>query len=208
MSDRGLVIEDLHVKVENREILKGLDSRSSRARCTPSWGRTAPARAPSRRPHGPPGVRGDRGRDSVDGADIREHGAERARQGRAVPRLPVPALGPGVTMANFLRTAVNAVQRRSRCRRASSAQKMREKMAAAADETSSAGRYVNEGFSGGEKKRAEILQMAMLEPKLAVLDETDSGPRHRRAAHRRRRRERAARPGSGRAASSRTTSVC
>src|SRR5262249_45792890 len=85
-----------------------------------------------------------------------------------------PHTVPGVTMANFLRTAVNAVKgvpvppREFR-------QRMREKMALLKMNDEFAGRYVNEGFSGGEKKRAEILQMAMLEPKYAILDETDSG---------------------------------
>ena len=59
-----------------------------------------------------------------------------------------------------------------------------------------ASRYLNDGFSGGEKKRVEILQMAMLKPRMAVLDETDSGPRHRRAQGRRGRREGARRPGA------------
>ena len=62
-----------------------------------------------------------------------------------------------------------------------------------------ASRYLNDGFSGGEKKRVEILQMAMLKPKIAVLDETDSGSRHRRAEGRRRRRAGARRPRHGRA---------
>ena len=71
-------------------------------------------------------------------------------------------------------------------------------------------RYLNEGFSGGEKKRNEILQMAILEPELAILDETDSGPRHRRAAGRGQGRAGGAgRPARARRArSSRTTSDC
>ena len=78
--------------------------------------------------------------------------------------------------------------------------KMREKMALLRMDEGFATRYVNEGFSGGEKKRLEMLQMAVLEPEMAILDETDSGPRHRRAADRRRGRQRDAQPGPRRAA--------
>ena len=77
-------------------------------------------------------------------------------------------------MANFLRTAVNSV-REAPCPRESFGKTLREQMKLLKMNDEFAGRYVNEGFSGGEKKRAEILQMAMLQPKYAVLDETDSG---------------------------------
>jgi Fe-S cluster assembly ATP-binding protein len=84
---------------------------------------------------------------------------------------------PGVTVANFLRTAVNSV-RGGNGNKVSPREfraELRERMAMLKMEDSVAGRYINEGFSGGEKKRAEILQMAMLKPKLAIMDETDSG---------------------------------
>ncbi len=95
-----------------------------------------------------------------------------------------PVAIPGVSVANFLRTALNA---RRRAQAGGDGQKMtsisipefrklmREKMKLLQIDESFAGRYVNEGFSGGEKKRVEILQMAMLEPEIAILDETDSG---------------------------------
>ena len=73
---------------------------------------------------------------------------------------------------------------------------MREKLKLLDMDEKLMNRSVNEAFSGGEKKRNEILQMAVLEPKLAILDETDSGPGHRRAANRRPGRERDAQPGS------------
>lgn len=91
-----------------------------------------------------------------------------------------PVAIPGVTLANFLRHAIN-----SRLRAEDPESKgisipaftrlMREKMNALGIDHSFAGRYLNEGFSGGEKKRAEVLQMAVLEPRMAILDETDSG---------------------------------
>jgi Fe-S cluster assembly ATP-binding protein len=91
-----------------------------------------------------------------------------------------PVAIPGVTVANFLRTALNAR------RRAENPEDkgipipefrklLKEKMAMLKVDQAFAGRYLNEGFSGGEKKRAEILQMATLQPEIAILDETDSG---------------------------------
>jgi Fe-S cluster assembly ATP-binding protein len=87
---------------------------------------------------------------------------------------------PGVTVANFLRTAVNA--RRKAINPADKGipilefrNLLKEKMRMLKMDPSFAGRYLNDGFSGGEKKRAEVLQMAVLQPEIAILDETDSG---------------------------------
>ena len=121
------------------------------------------------------------------GEDILEWSPdERARKGLFLA-FQYPTVIPGVSMANFLRMAVMNV-RNARAAEAveegGTAQPitprdfrrlMREKMALLKMDDSFATRYLNEGFSGGEKKRAEILQMALLEPKIAVLDETDSG---------------------------------
>lgn len=91
-----------------------------------------------------------------------------------------PVSIPGVTVANFLRTALNA-QRRARDPEdkgipiAEFRKLLKEKMALLNMDPSFGGRYLNDGFSGGEKKRAEILQMAVLQPEIAILDETDSG---------------------------------
>jgi Fe-S cluster assembly ATP-binding protein len=96
-----------------------------------------------------------------------------------------PTAIPGVSMANFLRTAVNAVKGGGKTNGngkgpggvpvAEFRKMMSEKMELLQMDKSFARRYLNDGFSGGEKKRAEILQMAMLEPEIAILDETDSG---------------------------------
>jgi Fe-S cluster assembly ATP-binding protein len=104
---------------------------------------------------------------------------ERSRAGLFLA-FQYPVAIPGVTLANFLRHAINA-----RMKAVDPDSKgisipdfrrlMRAKMDALHVDHSFAGRYLNEGFSGGEKKRAEILQMAVLEPRLAILDETDSG---------------------------------
>src|SRR5207237_8177857 len=104
---------------------------------------------------------------------------ERARLGLFLA-FQYPVAIPGVSVANFLRTAINA--RRRALTPADKGMPMPEfrrllkaKMETLQVPQDFAGRYLNEGFSGGEKKRAEILQMATLEPEIAVLDETDSG---------------------------------
>lgn len=116
----------------------------------------------------------------LDGENILDMGAdERSRAGLFLA-FQYPVTIPGVTLANFLRHAIN-----SRLKAENPDSKgmpipqfvrlLREKMNMLGVDHSFAGRYLNEGFSGGEKKRAEVLQMATLEPKFAILDETDSG---------------------------------
>lgn len=115
-----------------------------------------------------------------NGEDLLEMDAdERSRAGMFLA-FQYPVSIPGVTLANFLRQAINARYKAEdpesngisipKFRRL-----MKEKMDYLGIDHKFAGRYLNEGFSGGEKKRAEVLQMAVLEPKFAVLDETDSG---------------------------------
>lgn len=104
---------------------------------------------------------------------------ERSRAGLFLA-FQYPVAIPGVTLANFLRHAINS---RMKAKDPESkgisipdfTRLMRKKMAELGVESQFAGRYLNEGFSGGEKKRAEVLQMAVLEPTIAILDETDSG---------------------------------
>lgn len=116
----------------------------------------------------------------LDGEDVLEMEAdERSRAGLFLA-FQYPVAIPGVTLGNFLRHAINA---RMKAEDPDSkgipipkfARLMRQKMSQLQIDHSFAGRYLNEGFSGGEKKRAEVLQMAVLEPRIAVLDETDSG---------------------------------
>ena len=104
---------------------------------------------------------------------------ERSRQGLFLA-FQYPFSIPGVTVANFLRTAVNARHKALNPEDKGIAipefrKILKEKMEALKMDSSFAGRYLNEGFSGGEKKRAEVLQMAVLRPDIAILDETDSG---------------------------------
>ncbi len=104
---------------------------------------------------------------------------ERSRAGLFLA-FQYPVAIPGVTLANFLRHAVNARLKQDDPETKGISTRdfikmMKEKMDKLGMDHSFAGRYLNEGFSGGEKKRAEILQMAVLEPKISILDETDSG---------------------------------
>ncbi|MEE8427408.1 MAG: Fe-S cluster assembly ATPase SufC, partial [Woeseiaceae bacterium] len=99
---------------------------------------------------------------------------KRARKGMFLA-FQYPTAIPGVTVANFLRTALKAVSVDKKQAVKSFRKTLKEKMALLKMDIKFATRYVNDGFSGGEKKRLEILQMAMLNPELAILDETDSG---------------------------------
>ena len=104
---------------------------------------------------------------------------ERSRAGLFLA-FQYPVSVPGVTVANFLRQALNARQRAADPESKGISipafrRLLKEKMDMLGMDHSFAGRYLNDGFSGGEKKRAEILQMATLEPKIAIMDETDSG---------------------------------
>ncbi|MBC7870159.1 MAG: Fe-S cluster assembly ATPase SufC [Chitinophagaceae bacterium] len=116
----------------------------------------------------------------LDGESILEmEPDERSRAGLFLA-FQYPVAIPGVTLANFLRHAINsrlkAVNPETKGISIPDFRKMmRNKMDSLKMDHSFAGRYLNEGFSGGEKKRAEVLQMAVLEPKIAILDETDSG---------------------------------
>ena len=114
------------------------------------------------------------GKIVLDGEDLTEADPdERARAGLFMA-FQYPATIPGVSVANFLRTAVNA-GREEAIKVKEFGQLMRRNMELLRIDPDFTRRYLNEGFSGGEKKRAEILQLAMLAPRFAVLDETDSG---------------------------------
>ncbi|MFL4993444.1 MAG: Fe-S cluster assembly ATPase SufC, partial [Microvirga sp.] len=116
-----------------------------------------------------------------DGEDITEAGADERAQRGLFLAFQYPHAIPGVTVTNFLRTAINAI-RKVRNNGVDDPIPVKEFLPALFSEMDRlkvsrelAKRYLNDGFSGGEKKRVEILQMAMLKPRIAVLDETDSG---------------------------------
>jgi len=172
---RALDIKNLHVKVEAREILKGVNLTVRPGEVHAIMGPNGSGKSTlAYTLMGHPGYQVTEGEVLVDGVNVTEmEPSERAKEGIFLA-FQYPHSIPGVTMANFLRTAVNSVRETPMPPREFRAT-MIEKMKLLRMNQEFGGRYVNEGFSGGEKKRAEILQMAMLEPKYAVLDETDSG---------------------------------
>ncbi|HWN52039.1 MAG TPA: Fe-S cluster assembly ATPase SufC [Xanthobacteraceae bacterium] len=174
-----LEVKNLHVKVDDRDILKGLDlvvnSGEVHAIMGPNGsGKSTLAHVLS----GKPGYEVTAGEVIFEGADLLELAPdERAARGIFLA-FQYPLEIPGVATMTFLRTALNA-QRKTRGEPELMApdfvRRVREQAAKLSINLDMLKRPVNVGFSGGEKKRNEILQMALLEPKLAVLDETDSG---------------------------------
>ncbi|MBK6764332.1 MAG: Fe-S cluster assembly ATPase SufC [Micrococcales bacterium] len=174
-----LTIRDLHVEVEadggNKEILRGVDltvrSGQTHAIMGPNGsGKSTLAYALA----GHPAYTITGGAVTMDGADLLDMSVdERARAGLFLA-MQYPVEVPGVSVSNFLRTAVTAVRGEAPALR-TWLKEMRAAMADLGVDSSFAERSVNEGFSGGERKRHEILQLELLRPKFAVLDETDSG---------------------------------
>jgi Fe-S cluster assembly ATP-binding protein len=176
-----LEIRNLHVNVEDKPILKGVNlivkQGESHALMGPNGsGKSTLANILL----GHPAYQVTAGQMIFDGIDLLELEAdERSRMGLFLA-FQYPVAIPGVTLANFLRQAINsrmkAVDPESKGISIPEFRRLlKSKMDYLHMDHSFAGRYLNEGFSGGEKKRAEVLQMATLEPKIAILDETDSG---------------------------------
>ncbi len=177
--EKSLIIRDLHVNVEDKEILKGLSLELEKGKVHAVMGPNGSGKSTlSYALAGHPNYEVTGGEVLFNGQDVLEMGADERAQLGIFLAFQYPMSIPGVSMANFLRTAVNSVRkaRDEKPMRVPDFRKvLNEKMSVLKMDRSFAGRYLNEGFSGGEKKRAEILQMAMLEPKVAILDETDSG---------------------------------
>src|SRR5918999_693976 len=155
-----LKIKDLQVEIDGQEIVKGLDLEGGKGEIHALMGPTRYE------------VTG--GSITFQGEDVFElEPDERAKLGMFLA-FQYPSEVPGVSVANFLRTAVNSV-REEELNPMEMYRLLQEKMGIMHMDPKFAERYLNEGFSGGEKKRNEILQMLMLDPKLAIMDETDSG---------------------------------
>lgn len=179
MSD--LNITDLHVNIAEKEILNGVTLSISQGQVHAIMGPNGSGKSTlAYTLMGHPSYEVTSGTVIFKGQNLLEMATdERSRMGLFLA-FQYPVSIPGVTVANFLRTAANAR------RKATNPQdkgipilefrnQLKEKMKLLKMDQSFAGRYLNEGFSGGEKKRAEVLQMAMLQPEIAILDETDSG---------------------------------
>ncbi len=176
-----IIIDNLKVTIEGKEILKGLNLTVKQGEVHAIMGPNGTGKSTlAYTLMGHPSYSVTEGSVLFKGKQLLDlHTDERSRLGLFLA-FQYPVSIPGVTVANFLRTAVNARRKALNIEdKGITIPEFRkmliEKMQMLKMDHSFAGRYLNEGFSGGEKKRAEILQMAMLQPEIAILDETDSG---------------------------------
>lgn len=170
-------IHDLHVKVEDKEIVRGLNLEIRGGEIHAIMGPNGTGKSTlASALMGHPAYEVAGGSVTLDGEDVLEMSVdERARAGMFLA-MQYPAEVSGVSNANFLRTALNArLGEGNEVPVLKFHRQLQGQMKSLNIDASFAERYLNEGFSGGEKKRNEILQMAMLEPRLAILDEIDSG---------------------------------
>ncbi len=170
-----LEIKDLHVRTEEREILRGVDLEINRGEIHALMGPNGSGKSTlANTLLGHPSYEITQGSITFKGEDITEaEPHERAKAGLFLA-FQYPVAIPGVSVANFLRMAINAKREQP-----IQVKEFRTQLQHAIElldvDRSFTSRHLNDGFSGGEKKRAEILQMAMLMPDVAILDETDSG---------------------------------
>jgi Fe-S cluster assembly ATP-binding protein len=178
-----LTLENLHVALEDgTEIVKGVDLEVSVDEVHAIMGPNGSGKSTlSYAIMGHPAYEITEGKILLDGDDVTEMEADERAQRGLFLAFQYPHAIPGVTVTSFLRSAINAVRkaRNDGVEDPIAIPEFRTELLAQMDRLKVsrelASRYLNDGFSGGEKKRVEILQMAMLKPRIAVLDETDSG---------------------------------
>ncbi len=178
-----LELKNLHVALEDgTEIVKGVDLAISPGEVHAVMGPNGSGKSTlAYALMGHPAYEITDGQIVFDGEDLTEAGADERAQKGLFLAFQYPHAIPGVTVTSFLRSAINAIRKARNGGQDDpiAVKQFRTDMLAAMDRLKVprelAQRYLNEGFSGGEKKRVEILQMAMLKPRIAVLDETDSG---------------------------------
>jgi Fe-S cluster assembly ATP-binding protein len=177
-----LSIDNLHVAIDGKEILKGVNLTLRQGEIHALMGPNGSGKSTlSYALMGHPNYEVTEGSVTLDGQDLLAMEAdERAKAGLFLA-FQYPTSIPGVTVANFLRHAVTNIRHPDRKEgedlmpMREFRKELRERMDELGMDPDFARRYLNEGFSGGEKKRAEVLQLAMLRPSFAILDETDSG---------------------------------
>jgi Fe-S cluster assembly ATP-binding protein len=170
-----LEIQNLHVRTEDREILHGVDLTVKKGETHALMGPNGSGKSTlANTLMGNPVYEVTEGRVLLNGEDLTEADPDERAKAGLFMAFQYPATIPGVSVANFLRMAVNA-RREEPIKVKEFGSTLKENMDLLRISRDFTSRYLNEGFSGGEKKRAEILQLAMLQPDYAVLDETDSG---------------------------------
>jgi len=178
-----LELKNLHVALEDgTEIVKGVDLAVDTNEVHAIMGPNGSGKSTlSYAIMGHPAYEITEGQIFFDGMDVTEAGADERAQRGLFLAFQYPHAIPGVTVTNFLRTAINSVRKAKNNGEDDpiAVKEFRTELLSQMDRLKVsrelASRYLNDGFSGGEKKRVEILQMAMLKPRIAVLDETDSG---------------------------------
>src|SRR3989338_3449345 len=172
---KGLFINNLHVSVEGKPIINGITLEIKPGQVHAVMGPNGSGKSTlAYSVMGHPKYQVTQGAVSFGGNDIKEWTPdERARKGLFLA-FQYPTAVPGVSVGNFLRASLRSI-RGGDVHIREFRQQLKEKMAQLKVADSFVGRYLNDGFSGGEKKRIDILQMALLTPKIAILDETDSG---------------------------------
>ncbi|MBG6133119.1 Fe-S cluster assembly ATP-binding protein [Aquimarina sp. EL_43] len=174
-----LEIKDLHASVEGKEILKGLNLNVKAGEIHAIMGPNGAGKSTlASIVAGKEEYEVTKGGILLEGEDIEELAAEERAHKGVFLSFQYPVEIPGVTVTNFMKTAINETRKAQGLEEMPAKdmlKKIREKSELLEIDRKFLSRSLNEGFSGGEKKRNEIFQMAMMEPKLAILDETDSG---------------------------------
>ena len=170
-----LRVDNVRASIEEKEILKGINLTINKGEIHVVMGTNGAGKSTLANViMGNPAYEVTEGSIVFDGENITEEAVnDRAKKGIFMS-FQHPISVPGITVENFIRTAKNTITGEN-VRALAFKKELKEKMEELSFDTSYANRYVNEGFSGGERKKNEILQMSILNPKLAILDETDSG---------------------------------
>ncbi|MAH33175.1 Fe-S cluster assembly ATPase SufC [archaeon] len=171
----SLEIKNLKVEVEGKQIVKGIDLKVGKGKVVALMGPNGSGKSTlSFALMGHPRYKITSGKILLDGKDITNAKPDEKSRAGLFLSFQYPKEISGVTASNFLRTALNT-RNKKQISVLDFHKLLQEKMNLLKIDKSFTTRYLNEGFSGGEKKRMEILQMSILEPKIGILDETDSG---------------------------------